>query len=211
MTKTTIERISEAALDLLERQGPEAVTMRAVAKRARVTAMAIYHHFPNRTALLHAVTDGEFERVVKYFDARRRKLPAGAGPAALLLALMHGQIDYAVRHPRLFDYCFSEARPDARRFPQDFAAGKSPTMNPVAAGIEAAMKAGWLREDDPWEVAMQLSALTNGYLVMYRTGRFSYSEDEFRAFCERAMGRMINGLRGRTARVEGISRKGAAA
>ena len=42
---------------------------------------------------------------------------------------------------------------------------------------------------------MQLSGLLHGYLVLYRGGRFSYTEKEFRAFCERAMERLIDGLK----------------
>lgn len=194
MGKTTSDKIAETALALFEKHGPEAVTMRAVAQKAGITPMAIYHHFPNREALLHAVTEGEFEHVLHYIQTRRSQLPAKARPSDLLLAMMHGQIDYAMRHPRLFDYCFSKERPDARRFPDDFKGRLSPTMNPLADGIQAVMDAGWLARDDAWEVAMQLTALIHGYLVLYRGGRFNFTEDEFRAFCERSMNRMFSGL-----------------
>lgn len=202
---TTVDRISTIALRLLESGGPEAVTMRAVAKLARITPMAIYHHFPNREALLEAITNGEFDRVLEYVDARRTQLPKSAGPTAHLLTLMHGQIDYAVQRPQLFDYVFSRNRSDARRFPEDFHARRSPTMNPVADGLRSAMTAGWLKHDDPWEIAMQLTALIHGYLVFYRGGRFSLSEKEFRALCERAMSRMFLGLNSPSSKSPAIS------
>ena len=50
--KPTAERISEAALRLLEAAGPDCVTMRAVAAAAGITPMAIYYHFRNRDSLL---------------------------------------------------------------------------------------------------------------------------------------------------------------
>lgn len=194
MKKTTAEKIAETALTLLEKHGPEAVTMRAVAQKAGITPMAIYHHFPNREALLNAVTEGEFDHVLHYVHARHSQLSIKDGTFSSLLAMMHGQIDYAMRHPRLFDYCFSKERPDARRFPDDFKARLSPTMNPLADGIQASMDAGALRKDDAFEVAMQLTALIHGYLVLYRGGRFNFTEDDFRAFCERSMTRMFAGL-----------------
>lgn len=194
----TVERIAAVALELLENKGPEAVTMRAVAQAVGITPMAIYHHFENREALLQAVTEREFERLLGYLVARRDRLSPRAGPKKAMLEQMHGYIDYALRHPRLFDYVFSQPRPDARRFPEDFRAGRSPTMTPLAVAVENAMNAGWLRKDDVWEVAMQLSALTHGYLVLYRGGRFSYDEEAFRACCERAMERTLDGLRKRT-------------
>ncbi|MDB5977447.1 MAG: transcriptional regulator, TetR family [Nevskia sp.] len=193
--QTTVERISEIALALLQNQGPEAVTMRAVAQAVGITPMAIYHHFSNREALLQAVTDREFERLAGFVEARRAKLSARAALKTVMFELMHGYIDYAVARPLLFDYVFSKERPGARRFPEDFRARRSPTMTPLADCVAAGMESGWLKKDDVWEVTMQLSGLLHGYLVLYRGGRFSYTEKEFRAFCERAMERLIEGLR----------------
>ncbi len=56
MSETTAQRIAQAALDLLESEGPEAVSMRRVAEAVGITPMAIYHHFPNRGALLNLIT-----------------------------------------------------------------------------------------------------------------------------------------------------------
>ncbi|MFI4981672.1 MAG: TetR/AcrR family transcriptional regulator [Nevskiales bacterium] len=193
--QTTVERISEVALELLQNQGAEAVTMRAVAQAVGITPMAIYHHFSNREALLQTVTDREFDRLAGFVEARRAKLPARAALKTVMFELMHGYIDYAVARPLLFDYVFSKERPGARRFPEDFRARRSPTMTPLADCVAAGMESGWLKKDDVWEVTMQLSGLLHGYLVLYRGGRFSYTEKEFRAFCERAMERLIEGLR----------------
>ena len=193
--QTTVERISEVALELLQNRGPEAVTMRAVAQAVGITPMAIYHHFPSREALLQSVTDREFDRLAGFVEARRGKLSARAALKTVMFELMHGYIDYAVARPLLFDYVFSKERPGARRFPEDFRARRSPTMTPLADCVAAGMESGWLKKDDVWEVTMQLSGLLHGYLVLYRGGRFSYTEKEFRAFCERAMERLIEGLR----------------
>lgn len=193
--QTTVEKISEVALELLQNRGPEAVTMRVVAQAVGITPMAIYHHFPSREALLQTVTDREFDRLAGFVEARRGKLPSGAKLKTVMFELMHGYIDYAVARPLLFDYVFSKERPGARRFPEDFRARRSPTMTPLADCVAAGMESGWLKKDDVWEVTMQLSGLLHGYLVLYRGGRFSYTEKEFRAFCERAMERLIDGLK----------------
>ena len=62
MSDPTAVRIAGAALRILETEGAAAVSMRRVAQEAGVTAMAIYHHYDNREALLHAVTDADFSR-----------------------------------------------------------------------------------------------------------------------------------------------------
>lgn len=193
--QTTVERISEVALGLIEHGGPEAVTMRVVAQAVGITPMAIYHHFPNREALLQAVTDREFERLAAFQQARLKKLPPRARPRTVMFELMHGYIDYAMARPLLFDYVFSRERPGARRFPEDFRARRSPTATPLADAIEAGMAAGWLRQDDAWEVTMVMVGSLHGWLVLYRGKRFSYSEAEFRAFCDRGMDRLLAGLR----------------
>ena len=48
----TRERIVDAALDVLDEGGIDAVTLRAVASRLEVKAPAIYWHVPNKQALL---------------------------------------------------------------------------------------------------------------------------------------------------------------
>jgi AcrR family transcriptional regulator len=190
----TAEQIAEVARELLQNGGPEAVSMRAVAQAVGITPMAIYHHFRNREALLQEVTNREFDLLLGFIEARRAALPARAKLRTAMLQLMHGYIDYAMERPLMFDYVFSKERPGARRFPEDFRARRSPTMNPLADTVEAAMNTGYLKKDDVWEVAMQLTGLTHGYLVLYRGGRFNYTDREFRAFCERAMDRMIDGF-----------------
>ena len=75
------ERIAEAALDILEREGPEAVSMRRVAQAVGVTAMALYHHYANREALLQALVYREFDRLDRAGQATPR-LRAGAAPTS---------------------------------------------------------------------------------------------------------------------------------
>jgi AcrR family transcriptional regulator len=188
---TTAELIFTAALAILEEDGPDLVSMRRVADAVGITPMAIYHHFPNREALLNTVTDREFAKFLGYIQAR----PMRGSPAAQLISGMEAYIDYAFDRPRIFDYVFSQPRPGARRYPEDFRARRSPTLNPIADAVRAAMREGLLRKDDVWEVALELWALVHGYLTLYRGGRFNLSETEFRALVRRALRRLIHGLK----------------
>jgi AcrR family transcriptional regulator len=188
----TDQRIAAAALRVLEKEGPAAVTMRRIAQAVRITPMAIYHHFPNRAALLKFVTDQEFEKLAAFMDARQRDQGARDGR---LLRVMDYYIDYAFKHPRVFDYVFSQYRTDARRFPKDFRAGRSPTMNRVADRVKEAMARGEIRKDDVWEVAMELWAHIHGYVALFRAGRFALAEKQFRSLCQRSLKRLFNGLK----------------
>ena len=186
----TSQRIYQCALRILEAEGPQAVSMRRVAAEADITAMAIYHHFPSREALLSAVVDSEFEQLVGFFSASNGK----QGFEAAMIHLLDGYIDYALTHPRIFDYVFSMPRPGARRFPDDFRARRSPTLNITADIVSSWMKLGKLKRDDLWEIAMELWAHVHGYLALWRAGRFHLSEDEFRKLVHRSLRRLLYGI-----------------
>ncbi|TQS47104.1 TetR/AcrR family transcriptional regulator [Cryptosporangium phraense] len=50
-------RIVHAAVALLERHGPEALSMRAVAAELGVAVMSLYNHVPNKAALMEGVAE----------------------------------------------------------------------------------------------------------------------------------------------------------
>jgi AcrR family transcriptional regulator len=189
-SRATAVRIADAALKLLESHGPEAVSMRRVALAAGITPMAIYHHFPSHETLLDTITDHEFAKFLAYIQAAPR---TGTIETRLVNAML-AYVDYALDRPRIFDYVFAQPRPNARRYPDDFRARRSPTLNPIADGVEAAMRAGFLQEDDVWEVALELWAHTHGYVALYRAGRFTLTPTQFRALVRRSLRRLIHGL-----------------
>ena len=92
------ERITDAAVALADRDGLEAVTMRAVAAQLGVEAMSLYNHVANKEGLLDRMVEhvvGEFDRPTTDGDwkaeMRRRALSAHhvllAHPWASLLIL----------------------------------------------------------------------------------------------------------------------------
>lgn len=188
---TTEQRIARIALGILEKQGPDAVSMRRIAGAAGITPMAIYHHFPNREALLRSVVDKEFEAFLDMI----RQAPARPSMETHIIHIMDAYIDYAFARPHIFDYVFSNPRPDARRFPEDFQARQSPTLTPVADAIAKWMEAGDLKKDDVWEIALQLWATAHGYIVLYRGARFSLSQDELKKLVHHSMRRLLHGLK----------------
>lgn len=195
--KITVDLISDAALELLESEGPEAVTMRRIAEAVGVTPMAIYHHFHNKEALLNSVTDREFAKFADSMDSQQMSSSSGLSNRSLqarLVRVMEAYIDYACERPRIFDYIFAEPRPGARTFPEDFRARRSPSLNAVADVVAAEMKAGALRKDDVWEVALELWAHTHGYIALMRAGRIAVPEAEFRKLVRRSLRRLIRGL-----------------
>ncbi len=184
-------RIAATTLKILEAEGPNAVSMRRVAREVGVTAMAIYYYCPDRASLLRTVVDEEFGQLADIF----RTMPRRRSFEEQMVHITDAYIDYALARPRIFDYVFSDPRPGARRFPRDFRSRKSPTLTPIADEAAFWMKKGKLKKDDIWEIAMEWWAHTHGYLMLRRAGRFQLSDAEFRRLVHRSLRRLLHGLR----------------
>ncbi len=188
----TKERIAAAALHILEREGPDAVSMRRVATVVGVTPMAIYHHFPNREALLSSIVDNEFGALLQFIN----RTPKFSSVESEMIHIMDSYIDYAFARPHIFDYVFAKPRSGARRFPQDFRARRSPTLNPIADAVARWMKDGYIKQDDVWETALEIWAHAHGYLMLQRADRFDLSPLAFKKLLHRSLKRLLYGLKG---------------
>ncbi|PSJ57584.1 TetR/AcrR family transcriptional regulator [Pseudaminobacter soli (ex Li et al. 2025)] len=85
-------KILSEALALLDSEGFESVTMRAVAVRANVSPMTIYHHFHNRDGLIRALADTVYADVTSPIDGTVRSRIEG---------LLRAYRSKVVRHPGL--------------------------------------------------------------------------------------------------------------
>lgn len=167
--------------------------MRRVARAIGITAMAIYHHFQSREALLREVVDGEF----RAFLASVSEMPRQEAAEDQIAHALDAYLDYALARPQIFDYVFSKPREDARRYPDDFRARRSPTLNPLADAVTKWMDDGVIERDDVWEVTLELWAHAHGYVALYRAGRFSLSPEDFKALVHRSIRRLFHGLEAR--------------
>ncbi|MGY6651743.1 TetR/AcrR family transcriptional regulator [Amycolatopsis roodepoortensis] len=59
----TRDRVLKAAIEVADRGGVEAMTMRRVAQHLGVEAMSLYHHVPNKDAILDGVVDAVFAAI----------------------------------------------------------------------------------------------------------------------------------------------------
>ena len=191
-TNSTAARITIAARRLLDREGAEAVTMRRVAAAAGITAMAIYRHFPDRNALLNALADEGFQQLAS--QLARKRFPGTIEERLTKMAEIY--LEHAFDNPKLFELMFLKPREGARRYPQDFKAGRSPTANLMVQVVEEGMKSGHFRKDDAWEIVFELGALSHGLIMLYLGGRLQSSRARFRTLYRRSFRRYIHGIHG---------------
>jgi len=97
-----------AALAILEEEGLDALSLRAVAARAGVSHAAPAHHFPTLKHLLTAVAADAFARFRNAMQAARDAAPQG--PRSQLGAAGDGYIRFALASPQAFRLMFSPSR-----------------------------------------------------------------------------------------------------
>ena len=87
-----------SAGNILEKEGVEALSLRAVARRAGVSHNAPYRHFPEREGLLAALAAEGFERL----GAAQREAAEKGG----LRAMGEAYVLFALQHPQRFRLMF---------------------------------------------------------------------------------------------------------
>ena len=148
-----------AALELLHEGGVEALTLRAVARRAGVSPGAPYHHFADKDALLAAVAEDGFVRLHAALTE--------SAPPTRLRSMCAAYVRFALAQPALYAVMF---HPEL---------GQSPTMVTVANAalatfeeLVAAVAAVSPLPDDlsRRETALLVWALAHGAVVLHLGG-----------------------------------------
>lgn len=184
----TRERLFTAAKDIFEREGLAGLSVRAVGRRAGMSAMAIYRHFPDKDALVDALMDDGF--------AAWEAIASGVNaddPIAWLRGLFEAYRQFALDQPHRFDAAFLLPARKARTYPHDISAGRSPVMSMMLARIEQAQAQGRLTPGPPLDLALSIAALAQGLVSMLRAGRFD-GDEAFTASYRLAMGRVLAGF-----------------
>jgi AcrR family transcriptional regulator len=100
---STRDRLVRAATALLDRGGPEVVTLREVGHRAGVSHNAPYKHFSDKSALLAAVAANE----LRSLERRLVKARTGAAdPVAAIASAGVAYVKWAAAHPMRFKLTF---------------------------------------------------------------------------------------------------------
>jgi AcrR family transcriptional regulator len=182
----TARQILKTARAAFERSGLEGLSMRDIAKEVGITPMAIYRHYESKQALVDAlVLDalGEWSR-------RVAAIPPAA-PLEWLRNIGEAHLEFALRKPRRYEAAFLIHSNKARRYPDDFIAGRSPAGALQLELIADLMAQGVLTAGSPIEIVIANAALAQGLITLYRAGRIAGSEAEFRDLYLRATERCM--------------------
>ncbi len=152
-----------AARAIVERDGPEALTLRGVAAATGVSAMAPYHHFKDRAALVAAVAAEGFAQL--YSEKMAALSTAPGDPARRIVAGSIAYVRFAAEHPALYRLMKSPALADRAAHPELARAAARPGES-LAAMLAELAAAGRLRGTDPAQAGQIIWALVHGIATL---------------------------------------------
>lgn len=144
-------QILAAARTLLEREGPDALTMRRLAGSVGLTAPSLYKHFPDKSSVVHALADAMLRETADVLAAAETAAPGSFS------ALAAAYRTHALAHPHL--YRLTTGHP----LPQDLEERAAAPLFRALAGDEGRARAAW--------------AFAHGMVVMELNGRFPTDTD----------------------------------
>lgn len=159
------EELVTAALALMREEGEDAASLRAVARRVGVSAMAPYRHFADKAALMEAVAE-------RGFGLLAERLMAGDAPGTTPEESFAGQgaayVAFAREQPQLFRLMFGIVKPKP-----DTALGDAANRAYGILTTRAASLSGKLSTED---LALMAWSLVHGLAVLIINGCVTLDE-----------------------------------
>jgi len=157
----------DAALRLVRREGPRALTLRAAARLAGVSQAAPYRHFADKQALLAAVAEEGFRAMT---GAMRRAMSEAGEPLSKFRALGLSYVEFARGHPAHFQVMFGPELADRTAYPS-LAEAAAEAFNLLVAAIADCQKAGLAREGNPEELGVTAWSAVHGLSALIVNGQ----------------------------------------
>ena len=195
----------DASLELLAESGPQALTLREVARRAGVSHAAPYRHFADKDELVAAVAEEGFATL------RERMLAAAAVARTSIEALERSGVAYvrlALEHPAHCAVMFGRVASDLKqrrvetgsaRLGASLDAGHA-AYDGLVQLVVAAQRDGFIRAGDPEEYAHIAWATVHGIATLAMARMFEddderpWPDELVLAFTERAVANLSRGF-----------------
>ncbi len=158
----------DAALALVEREGAEALTLRAAARLAGVSQAAPYRHFKDKEALLAAVAEEGFRAMTE--TMRRAAAPQAEDSLGRLRACGLAYVEFATSHPAHFRVMFGRVAAD-RSAHQGLMEAAGEAFGLLVAAIRDCQAAGTVRDGNPEELALCAWSATHGLAALAVDGQ----------------------------------------
>lgn len=183
----------EAGVEILRKEGLEALTLRAVARKAGVSQAAPYRHFPDRRALMAAVAERGFQRLQETMITTM----GGAGGRPGLKAIAIAYVRFALENGPEYRLMFGSELADTTDLPSLRETGRG-VLQFVAHGMAQLQKAGLIGPGDPMMLAVSTWSTLHGLAMLTLDGQVAGIAPNVDALVEESTRIMMFGLAGRT-------------
>ncbi len=153
----------QCGLELIERKGIHALTLREIGTQLGVSRSAAYRHFKDKAALLSAIGEAGFLEFGNVVDASLKG--AGAGFAAQMDAMSLAYARFADEHRAQFEVMFA-----AMQEPGAAEIGGGRNLRILEEIIRDAQQTGEVRQGDPALLARVVWALVHGASMLRMGG-----------------------------------------
>jgi len=152
--------ILTAATRLLFETGDEdAVSMRAIADAVGVTVPSIYLHFPDKTALLYAVCEAQFQELDRVIEAA---VVDATDPGDALHKRARAYVRFGLEHPEQYRILFMRRPDDLYAHVTEKTITDSSAFQHLVGAIETAIASGHLPAGDAVRIAVDLWVCVHG-------------------------------------------------
>jgi AcrR family transcriptional regulator len=154
----------EAGLKLLRKEGLHALTLRRVAREAKVSPAAPYRHFKDKQALLAAISEGGFRQLHQLLEAARKEHPGDVDAAG------QAYLTFALRHPESFRLMFTQhvlcdGEPD-----ESLKEAGAQAFNSLVETIQEGITSGRIAAVDSTTLAVAAWSLVHGVAMLLLDG-----------------------------------------
>ena len=159
---------------IIKKRGLAFVSLREVARDARVSHSAPAHHFGNKAGLLTAFAAEGFARMAETCGAEVKKSPQ-TGPD-ILEAIGRGYVRFAIENPEHFGVMFREELLDTSS--PEFASAADRAYDLLSQTLQRCVAEGYLRGADLEAVTASAWALAHGLATLWIGGRLRSRSNE---------------------------------
>lgn len=187
------EELLQTALEMIETDGLDSITLRELTQRLGTSRSAVYRHFASKEALILGVIEKGYEQLnllfTPIFEDRTQSV------AVRFETMGRAYLDFAIEHPNLYRLLFGEKFRQEREEICDY---KNETQ---AAGLYAliallteAQEEGIIARENPMVQAAMVWASIHGLASLLIDGHLLMS-DNMEAIYEYSIGVLLKGLR----------------
>jgi AcrR family transcriptional regulator len=167
-TRTTATRLVDSARAMLDEQGLDGLTLRAIARRAGVSHGAPLRHFPTLASLLAAVAAQGFRELIVAVDAQISVLDVDPTALERLAAAGRGYVSFAIGSPGVFTVMFRPERVDVAD--PTFVEASTTSFLQLQGIVEAAQRDGFHPDVDVTRLASVMWTTMHGLADLWVRG-----------------------------------------